>query len=95
MTAVQVLNTKGAAKWLGCSTTWIHKLVAAGRLKAYVYDSDGILVEHQRDRKRQGQGLYFFMEDLRAYQSDAKRRMKQYKAVLPTRAEECRNIPLL
>ncbi|HEX7734796.1 MAG TPA: hypothetical protein VF458_08030 [Ktedonobacteraceae bacterium] len=82
--AVQVLNTKGAAKRLGCSITWIHKLVAAGRLKAYVYNSEGFLVEHQKDQKRQGQGLYFFLEDLCAYQLGA----KQQKAVLPIRIEE-------
>ena len=41
----QVLNTKGAAKRLGCSETWIHKLVLAGKLKAYIYDQDGVLVE--------------------------------------------------
>ncbi len=35
MTVVQVLNTKGAARKLGCSQTWIHKLVATGKLKAY------------------------------------------------------------
>lgn len=41
MMSMQVLNTKGAAKRLGCSETWIHKLVSAGKLKAYIYDIDG------------------------------------------------------
>jgi hypothetical protein len=59
MTSIQVLNTKGAARRLGCSETWIHKLVAAGKLKAYTHDDNGVLVEHMKDAKRQGQGLYF------------------------------------
>lgn len=74
MTAVPVLNTKGAARPLGCSETWIHKLVAAGKLKAYIYDAEGVLVEHQQDQKRQGQGLYFLAEDLARYQPAVQRR---------------------
>ncbi len=63
MTVVQVLNTKGAARRLGCSETWIHKLVATSKLKAYIYDTDGVLVEREPEGKRQGQGLYFLVED--------------------------------
>ena len=48
MTAMQVLNTKGAARRLGCSETWIHKLVSAGKLKAYTYNDNGVLVERAR-----------------------------------------------
>src|SRR5258708_9662174 len=58
MTVIQVFNTKGAARRLGCSETWIHKLVAKGELRAYVYDENGELVERGKDRKSQGQGLY-------------------------------------
>ena len=81
--AVPVLNTKGAARQLGCSETWIHKLVAAGKLKAYIYDSEGVLVEHQKDQKRQGQGLYFLAEDLARYQPAAQRRPRGKKNIEP------------
>jgi hypothetical protein len=74
MTAMQVLNTKGAARCLGCSDTWIHKLVSAGKLKAYTYDENGVLVEHIKDAKRQGQGLYFFTGDVDHYQPAVQRR---------------------
>jgi hypothetical protein len=37
MTTMQVLNTKGAARRLGCPEIWVHKLVSAGKLKAYTY----------------------------------------------------------
>lgn len=74
MTVVQVLNTKGAARRLGCSETWVHKLVAAGKIKAYVYDEEGLLVEHKPGEKRQGQGLYFVAEEVDTYQPDVQRR---------------------
>jgi hypothetical protein len=64
MLAMQVLNTRGAARRLGCSQNWIHRLVSAGKLKAYTYDDNGMLVERTPDDKRQGQGLYFFAEDV-------------------------------
>jgi hypothetical protein len=71
-----VLNTKGAARRLGCTETWIHKLVAAGKLKAYIYDDNGMLVEHRPEMKRQGQGLYFLAGDLDRYQQNMPRRSK-------------------
>jgi Helix-turn-helix domain len=74
MDILPVLNTKGAAKRLGCSETWIHKLVSAGKLKAYTYNDNGILVEHKAEEKRQGQGLYFLISDVDAYQSHMQRR---------------------
>ncbi len=76
MGGLQVFNTNGAARRLGCTRTWIHKLVAAGKLKAYVYDEAGVLVPHQPERKRQGQGLYFVVEDLEQYESSLLRRAK-------------------
>jgi len=79
MTVVQVLNTKGAARKLGCSQTWIHKLVAKGLLKAYAYDEEGVLMEHHSDQKRQGQGLYFLTEDLDTYQPAVQRRPRGSK----------------
>ena len=79
MIAVQVLNTKGAARRLGCSQTWIHKLVSTGKLRAYIYDPDGILVERQPDQKRQGQGLYFLAEEVDTYQPAVQRRPRGSK----------------
>ncbi len=52
MARMQVLNTKGAAKRLGCSLTWIHRLVATGKLKAYIYDDNGRLVERKPEEKK-------------------------------------------
>ena len=85
MTIVQVLNTKGAAKRLGCSATWIHKLVAKGLLRAYIYDPDGILVERKPASRRQGQGLYFFAEEVDTYQPEVVRRPRGRKNT-PTNA---------
>lgn len=65
---MQILNTVGVAKKLGCSENWIHKLVAKGRIKAHVYGDDGILIEHNPGDPKQGQGLYFLEDDLKAYQ---------------------------
>ncbi len=79
MTVIQVFNTKGAARRLGCSETWIHKLVAKGELRAYVYDENGELVERGKDRKSQGQGLYFFAPDLDEYQPTVQRRPRGSK----------------
>jgi hypothetical protein len=79
MAAMQVLNTKGAARRLGCSETWIHKLVSAGKLKAYIYDYTGILVERSPEDKRQGQGLYFFAADVDSYHPEVQRRPRGSK----------------
>ena len=57
MARMQVLNTKGAAKRLGCSETWIHRLVSTGKLKAYIYNDNGRLVERKPDEKRPGHVL--------------------------------------
>lgn len=83
MDTVQILNTKGAAKRIGCSETWIHKLVAAGKLKAYTYSEDGTLVEHKVEEKRHGQGLYFFTSDLDNYRPDVQRRPRGSKNTKP------------
>ena len=55
MAQMHVFNTKGAAKRLGCSETWMHRLVATGKLKAYIYDDNRRLVERKPEEKRQGQ----------------------------------------
>ena len=83
MTRVQVLNTKGAAKRLGCTETWIHKLVSAGKLKAYIYDDNGVLVERKAEGKRQGQGLHFLIGDVDTYQPDVQRRPRGSKNKKP------------
>jgi hypothetical protein len=79
ITVTQVLNTKGAARRLGCSQTWIHKLVAKGELRAYIYDETGELVERTKERRNQGQGLYFFAADLDQYQPAVQRRPRGSK----------------
>jgi hypothetical protein len=79
MTAPQVLNTKGAARRLGCSETWVHKLVAKGALKAYVYDENGVLVQYRQDGRRQGQGFSFFAQDVDRYQPAVQRRPRGSK----------------
>ena len=73
MDILPILNTKGVAKRLGCTETWIHKLVSSGKLKAYTYDDNGVLVEHMVKEKRRGQGLYFLISDVDAYQSRKQR----------------------
>jgi len=76
---MQILNTKGAANKLGCSETWIHKLVSKGKLKARIYGDDGILVEHVPGDTRQGQGLYFLESDLETYKPKTRGRPKGSK----------------
>lgn len=79
MNTPQFVNTKGAARRLGCTETWIHRLVANGKLKAYAYDENGTLVEHLPDERRHGQGLYFFRNNLEVYQPDVSRRPRRRK----------------
>jgi predicted DNA-binding transcriptional regulator AlpA len=67
--AKKLLNTKGAASHLGCSENWIHKLVYAGKIKAYIYDEAGELVERPVGSKRQGAALYFYESDLNKYKA--------------------------
>jgi len=86
MTALQVLNTKGAARRLGCSETWVHKLVAKGALKAYAYDDEGVLVEYRNDTKRQGQGFYFLVSDVDTYRPAVQRRPRGSKNKLQVQA---------
>ena len=63
----QMLNTSGAATFLGISKVRIHRLVWAGLLPAYIYN-DGILTRRApEDSKRKGQGLYFYERDLKEY----------------------------
>jgi len=83
MARIQVLNTKGAAKRLGCSLTWIHRLVSTGKLKAYIYDDNGRLVERKPDEKRQGQAMSFRVKDVDAYQPAVQRRPRGSKNKQP------------
>jgi hypothetical protein len=89
MARMQVLNTKGAAKRLGCSETWIHRLVSTGKLKAYIYDDNGRLVERKPDEKRQGQAMSFRVRDVDAYQPAVRRRPRGSKNK-PSRLHEQR-----
>lgn len=79
MTVVQVLNTKGqpedwdAPKPGFTSSSW------PGKLKAYAYDEEGVLMERMSDQKRQGQGLYFFAEEVDTYQPEVQRRPRGSK----------------
>lgn len=68
-----LMNTKGAAEYLDCTENWIHKLVYSQRIKAYIYDEHGVLIERMPEDKRQGQGLYFYKNDLDKY-ANSKRR---------------------
>ncbi len=88
MARMQVLNTKGAAKRLGCSLTWIHRLVSTGKLKAYVYDDNGRLVERKPDEKRQGQAMSFRVKDVDAYQPAVQRRPRGSKNKPPRLYEQ-------
>ncbi len=88
MARMQVLNTKGAAKRLGCSQTWIHRLVAAGKLKAYVYDENGRLMERKPEEKKQGQAMSFRVKDVDAYQPAVQRRPRGSKKTRPRLDEQ-------
>jgi len=80
---MQMLNTKGAAKRLGCSETWIHRLVSTGKLKAYAYDDNGRLVERKPEEKKQGQAMAFRVRDVDAYQPAVQRRPRGSKNKQP------------
>ena len=88
MAQMHVFNTKGAAKRLGCSETWIHRLVATGKLKAYIYDDNGRLVERKPEEKRQGQAMAFKARDVDAYQPAVQRRPRGSKNKLPRLHEQ-------
>ena len=79
MVPTQVLNTKGAAKRLGCSETWIYKLAAAGKLKAYIYGDEGELVEQEEATRKSGRPLYFLAEDVAQYRPAVQRRPRGSK----------------
>lgn len=79
MLTLQVLNTKGAARRLGCSETWIHKLAATGKLKAYTYGEEGELIERHPTAKGQGRALYFLAEDVAKYRPAVQRRPRGSK----------------
>ena len=67
MLPIQVLNTKGAAKRLGCSETWIHKLAPTGKLKASIYSDEGELIEHEKETRKQVCALSFLAENVEQY----------------------------
>lgn len=83
MLSIQVLNTKGAARRLGCSDTWIHKLAATGKLKAYIYGDEGELIEHAKTTSKPGRALYFLAEDVARYRPAVQRRPRGSKNKAP------------
>lgn len=88
MAQMRVFNTRGAAKRLGCSETWIHRLVATGKLRSYIYDDNGGLVERKPAEKRQGQAMAFKARDVDAYRPAVQRRPRGSKNKLPRLHEE-------
>lgn len=83
-----MLNTKGAAALLSVTENWIHKLVYSGRIKAYVYDEHGTLIEHQPHTPRQGQGLYFHEKDVTAYKNKRRRVGRPRQSKRKTRQQD-------
>jgi hypothetical protein len=79
MVITQVLNTKGAARRLGCSETWIHKLASTGKLKAYIYSDEGDLIAHDQATKKPGRALYFLADDVVSYRPAVQRRPRGSK----------------
>ncbi|MBV9692009.1 MAG: hypothetical protein JO202_20130 [Ktedonobacteraceae bacterium] len=79
MLPTPVLNTKGAARRLGCSLTWIHKLAARGALKAYTYGDDGELIAYETAPRKSGRALYFLAEDVAQYRPAVQRRPRGSK----------------
>jgi len=86
-----LLNTKGAAERMQCTENWIHKLVYSGKLKAYIYDQHGVLVEREPNTPRQGQGLYFYEKDLKAYKGRKKGRPAGSKDKKPRTSKVAEN----
>jgi len=73
LSARDLRDTKGAAKIIAdrmdkegkISVDTVHLLVRRNKLKAYIFDEDGLLVERdEHHTKRSGQALYFAMSDL-------------------------------
>src|SRR5947207_1532073 len=68
----KMLNTRGAAAYLGISVPWVHKLVEQGKLKAYIYNpKTGEPMVRPPGAKRQGAGLFFYESDLKRYKGPA------------------------
>ena len=83
MLPIQVLNTKGAARRLGCSETWIHKLAATGKFRAYIYGEEGELIEHEKETRKQVRALSFLAEDVEQYRPAVQRRPRGGKNRCP------------
>jgi DNA-binding NarL/FixJ family response regulator len=77
-----MLNAKGAAARLGISLSLVHKLVDAGKLRAYIYSPSGDLVERLPGAKKQGAGLFFDEDDLRRFREPLyKAKGRRYSSV--------------
>jgi hypothetical protein len=66
----EILLKREAAKYLGCSQHWLHNLAEIGRVRAYIYDKNGIdlipLTEFTANQRR-GRVLHFLKSDLENY----------------------------
>jgi excisionase family DNA binding protein len=65
-----MFNSKEAADKLGCSLTWVRKLVKRGDLPAYLFEQ-GQLTPVRPEVSLQGKDVYFLKEDLARYQPRA------------------------
>ncbi len=83
MLTLQVLNTKGAARRLGCSETWIHKLAATGKLKAYIYGDEGNSLSTKKRPRSRAEHSIFAARDVAQYRPAVQRRPRGSKNKSP------------
>lgn len=66
----EMLQKRGAAAYLGCTTHWLHTLAETGKIPAYAYDPAGIELRIiTKGASRRGRVLHFRIADLEAYKS--------------------------
>lgn len=74
----EILLKREAAKYLGCSQHWLQNLAESGKVRAYIYDPNGIdllpLTEFTTDQRR-GRVLHFLKSDLESYKNS----IEEYK----------------
>lgn len=63
-----IYNTKGASKVLGITTVRLITLFQEGRIAAYGYDEDGVLVPRDPQSRSIGQVTIYFEEDLAQFE---------------------------
>jgi hypothetical protein len=64
---------------LDASSTWIHKLAATDKLKAYIYGEEEEPIEHEKETKKQVRALYLLAEDVEQYHPTVQRRPRGSK----------------